>query len=258
MSLGNKILEIVDQFGPISLKEMDSVKLMQRLDAKYVFPLSKLPILLETALNNFRILEIDGHREQLYETTYFDTPDYRMFHVHHNGRSNRHKIRIRNYVYSKQEFLEVKRKNNKGETIKTRIGNHPAIKQINCETNSAFLSRYTPYNPDELLPMLGNRFIRLTLVNKNFRERVTIDYQLEFTNLNNGEGKLCPGICIAEVKCSRDDRRGAFTSLINQLRIRQSGFSKYCVGTALLNPEVKSNLFKPRLKSIEKIMINQS
>jgi len=258
MNSESKILTLVEQFEPISLKEMDSVKLMRRLDSKYVFPIDKLPSLLETAISNFRILEIDGHREQLYETTYFDTPDFRMFHVHHNGRSNRHKIRLRNYVYSKQEFLEVKRKNNKGETIKTRIGGYPEIEPINSETNSAFLSRYTPYNPDELLPMLGNRFIRLTLVNHNFKERVTIDYQLEFTNLNNGVGKLCPGICIAEVKCSRDDRHGDFAALINQLRIRESGFSKYCVGTAMLNHDVKSNLFKPRLKNIEKIMINHS
>lgn len=254
MSLKNSILDQVNQFDPISLEEMDAVKLMRRIDSKYVFSIDKLPALLEMAKDSFRMVEIEGYREQIYETTYFDTTDFRMFHVHHNGRSTRHKIRLRHYIYSKQEFLEVKQKNNKGETIKTRIGGHPAIRIINSETNFRFLNKNTPYNPDELYPMLGNRFIRLTLVNKNFKERVTLDYNIEFTNLINGEDKKCPGVCIAEVKCNRDDRRGAFTSLINQLRIMPCGFSKYCVGMAMLNPDVKSNLFKPRLKAIDKLL----
>jgi hypothetical protein len=256
MKLENKILHVVNQFDPISLEEMDSVRLMRRIDSKYALPVSQLPVLLEMALPGFRMVEIEGYREQIYETTYFDTNDFSMYHIHHNGKLNRHKIRLRKYIYSKQEFLEVKRKNNKGETIKTRIGKHPNIHLINSDINTTFLNKYTPYNPDTLTAVLGNRFIRLTLVNKNFKERITLDYNIEFTNLLDGQEKTFPGICIAEVKCNRDDRHSAFTSLINFLRINQIGFSKYCIGMAMLNTDVKDNLFKPRINTLKKISIN--
>ena len=43
-----------------------------------------------------------------------------MFHNHHNGKLNRYKIRFRDYINTKNSFLEVKFKTNKGETIKSR------------------------------------------------------------------------------------------------------------------------------------------
>jgi hypothetical protein len=166
MSLENKIHDSVLMYEPISLSEMDDVRLMRRVDAKYVFSVDKLPGLLEKALKQFRMVEIEGFREQIYETTYFDTPDFDMYHIHHNGKLNRHKIRLRKYIYSKQKFLEVKRKNNKGETIKNRIPKSPKTDAIGSSDDLVFLNHYTPYNLAELTPVLGNRFIRLTLVNK--------------------------------------------------------------------------------------------
>jgi hypothetical protein len=250
---GNRISDAVHQFEPITLSEMEAVQLMRRIDSKFVFPVQKLPVLLDLALNNFRMVEIEGYREQIYETTYYDTDDYVMYSSHHNGRMDRCKVRIRKYIYSKQEFLEVKRKNNKGETIKNRIGKHDRIHEIGSERNSVFLGKYTPYDADDLIPMMGNKFIRLTLVNRNFRERITLDYNLQFFDLQNGNECSKPGICIAEVKRDKDDRKSNFIDLINQLKIAPMGFSKYAVGMALLNNNLKSNLFKPRIRAIEKI-----
>ncbi len=117
MSLENKLHHILSLFDPIGLDQMESVRLMRRVDTKFVFPVRHLDELLTGVVDDYYIVEIENEREQIYKTTYFDTVDYVMYHLHHNGKQNRHKVRIRKYVYSDQEFLEVKRKNNKGETI---------------------------------------------------------------------------------------------------------------------------------------------
>jgi hypothetical protein len=35
--------------------------------------------------------------------------------------------------------------------------------------------------------------------------------------------------------------------ILRRLRIKPSGFSKYCIGSVLTNEELKSNLFKPKI-----------
>ena len=44
-----------------------------------------------------------------------------LYHDHHNGKLNRYKVRRRRYIDTDTEFLEVKLKNNKKRTIKSRI-----------------------------------------------------------------------------------------------------------------------------------------
>ncbi len=253
MSTDKNILELISQFDPITLDQMDKVKLMRRTDTKFVFNIDKLPLLLEKALDNYFMVEIENEREQKYETTYFDTDDYMMYRLHHNGKLNRFKIRIRKYVYSKQQFLEVKRKNNRGETIKNRIKHGDKVTKIEEEKSHDFLDNFTPYNSNGLVPKLGNKFIRLTLVNKDFSERITLDYQLNFYDLKYNLEAESGNVCIAEIKKGRDNKNSPFIKYLNELHIYSMGFSKYCMGIALLNPEVKSNLFKPRMRKIENI-----
>jgi hypothetical protein len=42
-----------------------------------------------------------------------------------------------------------------------------------------------------------------------------------------------------------------------QLRIHPHGFSKYVIGSALTNNDLRHNRIKPRLHSIERILNNQ-
>lgn len=253
MGIGNKIRKVVAKFDPITLDQMDKVKLMRRTDTKFVFSKKDLPKLLEKALDKYYMVEIEDEREQIYNTTYFDTSDYKMYSLHHNGRPNRFKVRIRQYVYSEQEFLEIKRKNNRGETIKNRIGHTEEKHQIDVDDSKVFVKKYSKFNSDLLEPTLGNNFIRLTLVNKNFSERITIDYKLKFKDLKNNKETKTPGICIIEIKKGRDNKSSPFIAYLKELRIHSMGFSKYCIGMAMLNPDVKNNNFKQRLRAIEKI-----
>lgn len=251
-NIENRILEEVGQFDPISLAEMDSVRLMRRTDTKFVMPVYLLPRLLAMARSAYRMVEINGARPQPYETTYFDTCGYEMYSLHHNGKLNRYKVRMRRYVLSDLGFLEIKHKTNKGETIKTRIKSQNQLGIISSDAGSLFLKKNSPYSGSDLKPVLGNKFIRLTLVNRNMSERITLDYNLEFCDLNHDKDLSTSGLCIAEIKRSRDGATSFFIEFLTNLRVFPHGFSKYCLGMAMLNPDVKNNLFHDRIRMIGK------
>ncbi len=172
--------ELIEKFAPITLDEMKGIKLMNRMDTKFVTTLSKLKKLLELAQGEYRIQEIDGQRNMEYDTTYFDTTTYDMYYQHQFGHTNRQKIRFRTYVSSNLQFMEVKTKNNHGRTKKKRI--EVTDMDLKDTTKCDFLSSHLRYGVDTLMPTLNNHFSRLTLVNKAKTERLTIDSALRFDN----------------------------------------------------------------------------
>ena len=238
-------------FTPISLEEMSGVKLMNRTDTKFVTNMEKLHQLLEMAQEDYFVQEIDGGRNLEYDTTYFDTTQFDMYNQHQCNHTNRQKIRFRTYCISGLQFMEVKTKNNHGRTKKKRI----EVTDMNLaeQEKSDFLGKYLRYGVDTLQPALNNHFSRITLVNKAKTERLTIDSALRFHNLVNGMNKDMGDLVIIELK-----RDGLVYSpvleMLRQLRIHPHGFSKYCMGSALTNPELRINRFKRKLIEINKII----
>ena len=87
---------ILSTYSPISLDEMQGIKLMNRIDTKFVTTTGVLRQLLLMANGAYRVQEIGGERNMRYNTTYLDTPDYQMFYAHQWGHANRQKVRFRN------------------------------------------------------------------------------------------------------------------------------------------------------------------
>jgi hypothetical protein len=143
------ISQKVAQFESISLAEMENVKLMSRTDAKFVIPLGMLGAILEDLRPHYRLLEVNGHRFADYETLYFDTDTLQLYHDHQSGRLNRYKIRQRNYLQSNLIFTEVKFKNNKGRTVKTRVSQQQLPGEEFDENALIFLTKKTPFNPTD-------------------------------------------------------------------------------------------------------------
>ena len=112
---------LLNTFAPITLAEMKSVRLMNRVDTKFVTTVPRLMQLLEMAKGEYFVQEIDGERNSAYTTLYYDTPRLDMYIMHHNGCLGRQKVRVRQYVDSNLTFLEVKNKNNHRRTRKKRI-----------------------------------------------------------------------------------------------------------------------------------------
>ncbi len=241
-------------FDPISLSEMDGVTLMNRIDTKFLLNSSQLPFILKKATSHYRILEINGERITPYSTVYFDTEDVKMYIMHHNGKLNRYKLRMRSYINSGLSFLEVKRKNNKGRTSKKRINieNSQFDSQQLLNDNYSFLEKRLPYSPELLSPKLQNYFRRITLVDNDKTERITIDLGLKFKSMNNDEEKVIDNLVIIELKHDGGGK-SKFRYFLNELNIIPRSMSKYCLGMVIVNPNFKNNRFKNKLRIINKI-----
>jgi hypothetical protein len=245
----NDLNEIVTRFDPITLEEMDAVKLLIRVDTKYVFNAVKMPLILEELILQYRALEVDGIRMNQYETLYYDTPDLQLYCQHHNGKLNRYKVRSRKYVDSGTVFFEIKFKNNCGRTIKSRVKNEVTDGEFS-DKSMKLLEKKTPAFVGKLIPILRVFFTRITLVNRNLTERLTLDVGLHYKN-DHAE-QAYPFIAIAEMKQDRTGK-SEFHDLMKKYHIYRSGMSKYCFGISSLDFRVKKNNFKQKLLQIKKI-----
>jgi hypothetical protein len=251
---------ILSTFSPITLEQMSGVKLMNRIDTKFVMPRTLLPALLAMAQEDYHVQEIGGKRTGAYDTVYYDTETLDMYIRHHDRQLVRQKIRVRTYVESKLYFLEIKRKNNKGRTKKKRIAlpctalTPDMIGQgkeaVRVDDFIATKSRYTY---EQISPRLRTMFTRITLVNKAQTERLTIDFELSFTNIRTGVCVAYPELVIVELK--RDGNvPSPMLGIMQTLRIHPLKISKYCIGTALTTPDVKQNRFKAKIIRINKLL----
>ncbi|WP_180327368.1 polyphosphate polymerase domain-containing protein [Labilibaculum manganireducens] len=229
---------------------MEKVRLMNRTDRKFWFHSDYLPKLLQEVQHDYHLLCIEGKSLLSYSTAYFDTKNDRMFSAHHNGKLNRFKIRKRTYIDSGIHFLEIKFKNNKGRTIKKRI---PCALDNSSftSTESQFINSHTPFYTKELIPSLLNKFSRLTLVNKNLKERCTIDLDIEFEVANRIV--TLDNLVVVEIKSDGKSNVSPLAQALRKNRIKTSGFSKYCIGRCITDPILKRNIFKEKIRTIEKV-----
>ena len=238
---------------PITLEEMSGIKLMNRTDTKFVASIGQLHSFLLAVQGKYYIQEINGKRIASYHTTYFDTDDYQMYRMHHCGRTVREKIRVRTYMDSDDTFFEIKNKNNHGRTKKKRISIE-ALETMHEEYDSIipFMDKHAWYRNEEVSPVIENWFNRITLVNFGKTERLTIDFNLHFHHLKSDKRDELKRVAIIELKRDGNVSSPAL-DIIRELRIKRSGFSKYCIGSAMTNDSLKRNNFKERLTMIEKI-----
>ncbi|MGK0413005.1 MAG: flagellar biosynthesis regulator FlaF [Polaribacter sp.] len=246
----NKALALfVNKFHPISLDEMNSVALMKRTDTKFVINISSLSKVLEKLSESYKVLEIKGQRIMNYSSLYLDTKEFKFYHDHHNGIVNRTKIRQRKYVDSDLTFLEIKKKNGKGETSKFRIKINDFETTLS-DKSKKFISDTT--NEDyKLQTSLWNSFNRITLVSLKENERVTIDFNLAYA-VDDKEKKYS-NIAVIELKQSRFDRKSLVVKVLKNIGHNPYSISKYCIGVANLYKNLKHNIFKPKLLKINNI-----
>lgn len=247
------IKEKAQQLPPITLEEMSGIKLMNRTDTKFVASFEQLNAFLLAVQGKYYIQEKEGERLAEYHTTYFDTPDYEMYRMHHCGKKVREKIRVRTYLDSNDTFLEVKNKNNHGRTKKKRIMVE-GVDTLRAEGENVipFLAKHAWYTIDDVSPVIENWFNRITLVNFGKSERLTIDFNLRFHHLKSDEHNKLERVAIIELKRDGNVPSPAL-EIIRNLRIQRSGFSKYCIGSALTHKGLKRNNFKERLMMIHKM-----
>ncbi|MCU0355404.1 MAG: polyphosphate polymerase domain-containing protein [Cytophagales bacterium] len=239
---------LVEAFEAVSLAELEAVKLLNRADTKFVLHTDDLPALLGDLAADYQILEIGGRRVFAYETVYFDTDDFGLYRLHHNGKPDRLKVRYRQYLDSGEVFFELKRKVKNSRTDKHRLS-RPVLAQELSEDDVALLPDvFAKHFP--LKKKLCVRYQRLTLVNRDRTERLTLDLNLAYDNFSRSASY--PHLVIAELKQNRASLCGEAAASLRRRGHRPTRFSKYAIGIALLEP-VKHNNFKPCLLILNKI-----
>jgi hypothetical protein len=241
---------VTGTYNRITLEEMDAVKLMNRVDIKYVINKDLLPIVLNKISGYYRVLEINNKRIFLYNSLYYDTEKDFMYLAHHNGKTNRTKIRYRKYVDSNLCFLEIKKKVKGNRTIKYRTRINDIETKIS-EFAKKYIEKNTAFHNMPLKPKIYTDFSRITLVNNDLTERVTIDLDLKFRV--NGNAHLFDNVVVIELKRDEKARNSFLIDTLNQMRAYPQGFSKYCIGRALLEENLKANNFKESILTINKI-----
>lgn len=247
----------ISGFEPIHLEEMDAIKLMNRTDTKYLTDEETVRLILSDALREgYRIFEADGQKQCRYDNVYFDTTDLDMFNRHHNRRLVREKVRTRRYAVSGLTFLEVKKKDNHGRTKKKRTeipsGAFGAFSTSSQAT--AWLTAHSTYAADSITPSISVNFERITLVNPQKTERLTIDTCVEFKNLRDSAAAPASLGRAAIIELKQDGRQvSRMKGILLDHRVKPFRISKYCMGITMTVPGARSNRFIPKVRTIAKI-----
>ena len=225
-----------------SLQEvLAAAELQTRTDRKYLVPVDAFARLGEELADSFHVLQIDGRRTFAYESVYFDTPDLALYRQHLQGRRRRYKVRTRSYLDSGETMLEAKLKGLRGETVKTRWP-HPATERrfLTDDARSVLdelLAREYGLDLPDLVPSVTTNYSRTTLVDLHDGGRVTCDVDLVCRTTISRHTP--DGHVLVETKTA--GASGLADLWLQKLGVRPVSVSKYCVGVALLYPEVPAN-----------------
>lgn len=240
----------LERYAGHQLADLNSASLMDRVDTKFMIPRDQLSFILDELRPYYSALDINGQRIFTYHNTYFDTEDLLFYHMHHQGKLNRYKVRHRYYTDTKTGFLEVKFKNNKGRTIKTRI---PCVAPRLNDDENDFLRSKLGCHFRPLKPAQWGSYQRIALANEASGERLTLDLNLTFQSIDKQSEIQLPNLFIAELKQNRYNIHSPFSQLMAKLGVRSNKFSKYCIGSSLIVPELKANRFKQQLMALQNI-----
>ncbi|NVK64219.1 MAG: polyphosphate polymerase domain-containing protein [Flavobacteriales bacterium] len=249
------VQQLLASFSKIGLGEMDNVKLMNRVDTKFVLTTDQFYEVLPKLSEHYDVVEINGKSILSYESLYYDNEELDFYHDHHKKRLNRVKIRYRKYLDSDISFLEIKHKY-KGRTNKMRIPSEDLFDEL-PEEHVKFIDDSVDLSfTQDLIPTLVNNYRRITLVGKELNERLTIDIDLSFKKGEQTES--LDHIAIAELKQVKVSRKSPFFALMKERQIRPLRLSKYCIGLLQFSntEDVKYNRFKKKLLKIDKLKGN--
>lgn len=239
-------------FEPVSLAGLDKVKLMNRVDSKYIFHRRHLDAILAEVAKDYAILEINEKRVFDYASLYYDTPDYALYLQHHNGKNNRVKLRYRQYIDTGDVFFEVKKKVKGARTDKYRV-KQPAIEEVKVGPDAnQLMQKLDVVQPVEVEGKTWIYYKRITLAAHASEERVTIDLDMRFKDARTEMD--FPELVIAEVKQARLSRHSPIVVALHKRRIPDFRISKYSLAVAMMVPGIKTHLFKSKIKRLHKIL----
>lgn len=224
----------VARLPALDLATVDHLAAYQtRIDRKYVVDESVLAEL--AAIPGTHVLEIDGGRSFHYRSTYFDTPEHDSYFGAARRRRHRSKVRTRTYVDAGTTWLEVKRRDGRGHTVKHRIAHGGPADVLDAAGRDFVGSFETQEVAERLVPVLATTYERTTLVVPG--GRVTIDRDVRCA-APDGRTARVAGV-VVETKGTRAGT--AADRVLWRLGHRPVPISKFGTGLAALRPDLPAN-----------------
>jgi hypothetical protein len=230
---------------PVGLDTLiEHAALMQRVDRKYIAPLEVVRNLVSTVRATHQVLCIDDRRYTTYRTLYFDTDDFRSARDHIQERRLRWKVRTRLYVEDSLHRVEVKTKDNRGNTVKVMGVSHPdyfgTLARDDHDFVASHLGDFPQIDVRDLVPAAEVRYKRATLTDLAAGTRVTIDWGLSM-HMNSGDVWLDDRFAMVETKGPL--ALSGVDKALHELGVRPRRFSKYVAAAATLTDGIPANGF---------------
>jgi len=246
MPLVPEVWNSLRRFSPLVFDPAAEAGLLFRRETKYLVPPSMLPALLAGLCADYQLLVVNDRPVQRYVNFYWDTRDFRCYRAHHNGRRPRYKIRLRHYLETRMACWEIKKK----------VAPYLTEKYRQAVGEGDWRDFFRSYLPDAfagLRPVLENRYRRISLLDREGGQRLTLDWDISGRIPGTGRWVGFPVVVAEHKQPPHSHRYQSFESIFRQLGLRSSPFSKYCLTCCRLYPGLKYNAFKPLLKTMEKM-----
>jgi len=273
--LDNKIIfqDYIQEFSNFSLENLETTDFLDRFDTKFIVRTSDLDNILNYLNLDYKCLKIQNDSIFDYTSHYYDTINFDFYLQHHNNKVNRIKLRSRHYKETNQTFFELKNKLKTQKTIKFRkefINNAKGSTFLGSEHYNNYLGDFLTENDlylqnrklKDLEEKLSVNYQRISLVSNDLREKLTIDFDINFAIINKNKvvniqnpKYLLNGISIIEIKQNKINYNSDLISYLKKLNYRPDyNFSKYCFGLIYTQNNLKYNNFKPTLLYIKKLL----
>jgi hypothetical protein len=243
------LADIISVLPPVSLDEVVArADLQTRVDRKYLVPLVVFERLMTAMGDRLTALDVDGLRVFDYESIYFDTLDLVAYRAHVHGRRRRFKVRTRAYLDSGECVLEVKTEGGRGETVKQRMPYSMEERHGLTLSARAFAMDLIgdPVAVPALTEVVTTAYARSTLLDRTGASRMTCDVDMSFVNgQRQRQGPRDTVLIESKTVGAATEIDGALW----QLGQRPLSISKYCVGMALLRPELPANRWNRELRT---------
>lgn len=250
----------LQNFQALTLTELNAqASYLKRIDRKFLLTKSQFSEILEDLKEDFQVLEIAGKKVFSYDNVYMDTDNYLFYNQHQDKFKTRTKIRTRLYKDSDMAFFEFKQKIN-GITQKFRYQFPSEEHGVMTKWKKRFFewvwqSMYqsTDQTP-HIFPSIKTAYKRITLVEKTWSERLTVDFSVKTLDLRDEKAQniTLKNLVIIESKSLWDDCISA--KIMEKYNISEaSSCSKYSLWVIYSGLAKKHDTFTETMTEIEKI-----
>jgi hypothetical protein len=256
-----EIKNILKHLDTMTLTELNATaSYLKRIDTKFLLKKEQLKGILEWLKDDFKVLEIAWNKVFSYDNIYMDTDKYLFYNQHQEKYKSRTKIRTRYYQDNNLAFFEYKQKDN-GITRKFRYQFPTKEHWIMTKWKKRFFewvwqSIYEDKKAPEITPSIKTEYKRITLVSKEWSERLTIDFDIRTKNLRkewSDEINLKNLVIIESKTLSKNCKSLKFMKKLGYKKAKScSKYSLWIIYAWLTN---KFDTFKETIAKIKEIRV---